>query len=161
MQIKSSSYGSLNITYVNIWIWMWPNILWFPRCLNLFFFLSFLISNVLMMWGKIRRRNMSISFLLLHLHILVDLSFMAGVWENNIYTSCQSCLLHTCRTAKICYCSAFFFPAHSFRVGVFLHYTDVVRLKLSLVLEFFREQYELEVVTFILVGWHFAFTYSL
>lgn len=37
--------------------------------------LSFLICNVLMMWNKIRR-NMNIRFLLLHLQILVDLTFL-------------------------------------------------------------------------------------
>lgn len=38
--------------------------------------LSFLICNVLMMWNKIRR-NMNIRFLLLHLQILVDLTFLS------------------------------------------------------------------------------------
>lgn len=85
------------------------------------FVVNFLICNVLMMRGKIRRRNMSISFLLLHLQILVDLASMAGVGENKAHTSCQSCLLHTSHAAKIHHCSAIFFQVTHLADGVFLH----------------------------------------
>lgn len=85
------------------------------------FVLNFLICNVLMTWGKIRRRNMGISFLLLHLQILVDLAFMAGVGENKAHTSCQSCLLQMLHAAKIHRCSAIFFQLTRLAAGVFLH----------------------------------------